>query len=174
MTSFDYMLLAVVGASVVLAVMRGLVRELLALLTWLVAYALAQTFYMDLIPYLPADIPNLALKMLVAFAILMMAGWLLMSLLSITLHELIKGSGLQPLDRALGGVFGLLRGLLVALVMVMLGGLTRLPQSDFWRNAAFSAPMEALVLQSKPWLPEGLAKSIRFDPAPEGEGMSSP
>ncbi len=162
MTGFDYAVLAIVGVSVVLATMRGFVRELLALLTWVAAYFVAQTFYADVVPWLPAEIPGEPLKMLVAFALLMFATWLSMVLLTITLSELIKSAGLAPADRLLGAGFGLLRGILVVLVLVILAGLTKLPQSPIWREATFSAPLEATVDYAKPWLPEGLAKNVHF------------
>jgi membrane protein required for colicin V production len=63
----------------------------------------------------------------------------------------------------LGGLFGLARGILAVGIIVLLCGLTSLPREEVWRNAMFSAPLEALVISSLPWLPQGIAKHINYD-----------
>jgi membrane protein required for colicin V production len=59
-------------------------------------------------------------------------------------------------------VFGLARGLLVVLVLVAAGGLTSAPQQAWWKQAVLAQPLETAVLVAKPWLPDDLAKRIRF------------
>ncbi|WP_018149925.1 CvpA family protein [Leeia oryzae] len=162
MTGFDYLALGIVSVSVVLGVIRGLVKEVLSLLTWVAAYALAQAFYLDVIPWLPAEIPGQPLKVLVAFVLLMLAGWLLMSFVTIAIGELVKLSGLGVVDRALGILFGLIRGVLILCLLVIMAGLTKLPQSSFWREAAFSAPLEVIVADIKPWLPAHLGALVKY------------
>ena len=162
MTGFDYLALGIVSVSVVLGVIRGLVKEVLSLLTWVAAYALAQAFYLDVIPWLPGEIPGQPLKILVAFVLLMLAGWLLMSFVTIAIGELIKLSGLGVVDRVLGVLFGLVRGVLILCLLVVMAGLTKLPQSAFWREAAFSAPLEVIVANIKPWLPGQLGALVRY------------
>jgi len=74
-----------------------------------------------------------------------------------------KKIGLGWLDRWLGALFGLARGVIIVGVAVLLAGLTSLPREPFWRNAMFSAPFEAMVLNALPWLPQGIAKHINYD-----------
>lgn len=162
MTTFDYVVLGIIGMSVVLAVMRGLVKELLSLLTWIVAYLVAQTWCDDVIPWLPVDIPGDALKLAVSFLLLLFGTWLLMALLTLTLGELIKAVGLSLFDRLLGAIFGLLRGSLIVLVLVIVAGLTHFPQTAFWQKAAFSAPLESLALAVKPLLPDIIAAKMKY------------
>ncbi len=163
MTSFDYAVLLVIGLSVLLSVMRGVVREILALLSWVAAFWIANTFCVQLVPLLPATIPNESLRYLAAFVILFLVSLLAMSLITITLSELIKNLGLKPADRMLGALFGLVRGMLIVLVIVLVAGLTALPHQSFWRNAMFSAPLEAVAQQVKPWLPEDFSKRINYE-----------
>jgi membrane protein required for colicin V production len=75
---------------------------------------------------------------------------------------LLSAVGLAPLDRLLGAVFGVARGVLVAWVAVLLSGLTALPQQQWWRQALLAPPFETAVLAAKPWLPADLAKRIRY------------
>jgi membrane protein required for colicin V production len=86
-----------------------------------------------------------------------------MSLLAMFAANLVKNAGLGMEDRVLGGVFGLARGMLVIVVLVLLAGLTALPKQPVWREAVFSKPLESFVGRVKPWLPGGLSQRITYD-----------
>lgn len=163
MTAFDYVVLLTVGLSILLSVMRGVVREVLALLSWVVAFWLANIYTVRFAPMLPDAIPNESLRFFAAFVILFLVALLLMSLLTIGISELVKTVGLSLIDRGLGAVFGLARGVLIVLVLVLLAGLTTLPRQSAWQNAMFSAPLEEFAGTIKPWLPDDLSKRIRYD-----------
>jgi membrane protein required for colicin V production len=163
MTAFDYAVLLIVGVSILISVMRGLVREALALVGWVVAFWVAAHYTVPLAPLLPHAIPNETLRMLAAFVGLFLGSLLVATLLTIALAELVKKLGMGAVDRGLGALFGLVRGLLIVLVLVLLAGLTPLPHQNYWRNAMLSAPFEALVAVVNPWLPEQLAKRISYD-----------
>lgn len=163
MTGFDYVVLGIVGLSVLLSIMRGFVREILALASWVIAFIVARLYATDLIPLLPEAIPNDALKMLAAFLIVFLTTLLLCSLLAIALSHLFKKAGLGFLDRGLGAVFGALRGVLVVCLLVLLAGFTALPKEPLWRNAMLAAPLEALVVMLLPWMPDDIAKHVKYD-----------
>ena len=163
MTAFDYVVLLTIGLSILLSVMRGMVREVLALLSWVVAFWLANMYTVQFAPMLPQSIPSESFRFLAAFVILFLVALLVMSLLTIGISELVKTVGLSIIDRGLGAVFGLARGVLIVLVLVLLGGLTSLPRQSVWQNAMFSAPLEAFASTVKPWLPDDLSKRIRYD-----------
>jgi membrane protein required for colicin V production len=163
MTIFDYAVLVIVGLSVLLSMMRGFVREILALASWVVAFFVAKAYVLELAPLLPQAIPNTSLRYLAAFIILFLATLLICSLLAIALSQIFKQIGLSWLDRILGAFFGLARGILIVVVMVLLAGLTSLPQDLRWRNAMFSAPLEAAVYSLLPWFPRDIAKHVKYD-----------
>ena len=75
---------------------------------------------------------------------------------------LIKALGMGLSDRLLGLVFGVARGVMIAMVLVALGGMTSAPQQSWWRNAMLAQPMEIAVMAVLPWLPPDVAKRIRF------------
>lgn len=163
MTAFDYIILAIVGFSMLLGVMRGLVREALNLLAWIAAFWLANAYTADIARLLPQAIPTDSLRFLAAFVILFLGTLLLMSLVTMTVAELIKTLGLKTYDKGLGVVFGLARGFLIVITLVLLAGLTSAPRQSFWRNAMFSAPLEAFAVNVKPWLPDDLARRISYE-----------
>ncbi|MFM9836576.1 MAG: CvpA family protein [Methylophilaceae bacterium] len=163
MTSFDYIALLIIGISIVMSMMRGAVREVLAIAGWIAALYVARTYASQLVPLLPPDIPTEPLKVLAAFIILMLGVLLVASLLSIALSSIIKKIGLNWLNRGVGGLFGLARGLLIVCVLVFLAGLTSLPKDDRWTNAMFSAPLEVLVKSMLPWLPQSVTRHVKYD-----------
>jgi membrane protein required for colicin V production len=163
LTSFDYIALFIIGISIVVSMMRGAVREVLAIASWVAAIYVARTYASQLVPLLPPDIPTEPLKVLAAFVILMLGVLLVASLLSIALASIIRKIGLNWLNRSLGGLFGLARGLLIVCVLVFLAGLTSLPKEELWTNAMFSAPLEVLVKSMLPWLPQSVTKHVKYD-----------
>lgn len=163
MTSFDYTALLIIGISIVASMMRGAVREVLAIVGWTVAFYIAKTFATQLIPLLPAGIPSEPLKILAAFVILFLGVLLISSLLCIALSGIIKKIGLNWLNRGIGAVFGFARGLLIVCILVFLAGLTTFPKDARWTNAMFSSPLEALVKTMLPLVPQTIAKHIAYD-----------
>ena len=163
MTSFDYVVLLIIGISIVVSMMRGAVREVLAIIGWLAAFYVAKTYTTQLIPLLPVDIPTESLKVLAAFLILFLGVLLISSLLTIALSSLIKKIGLNWFNRFLGAFFGFARGLLIVCVLVFLAGLTSFPKDARWTNAMFSSPLEALVKTMLPLLPQSVAKHVKYD-----------
>lgn len=165
MTWFDYGVLLVIGLSGLVAVMRGFVREVLSLLSWVAAFVAASAFAGTVAPMLPSGIPNDSLRMLAAFLLVFGATLLLMIFITLAIVELVRVVGLGFVDRVLGLAFGLVRGLLIVLVAVLLAGLTRLPEDRGWRDAMLSQPLEVLALLVRSYLPADLARRIRYDAA---------
>lgn len=163
MTSFDYAVLVIIGVSIIISMMRGALRELLSIIGWLGAFYVAKTYATQLMLVLPQDIPSDQLRLLAAFIILFLAVLLIVNLLAIALSGLIKKIGLGWVNRFLGALFGLIKGLLMVSVLVFLAGFTNCPKDSRWTNAMFSSPLEALVKLGLPWLPQSVAKYVKYD-----------
>ncbi len=136
MTTVDYILAGAVLLSMLFGALRGFLRESVALLGWLVGLWLAWR-YSDLVePYLGGALAGTALKIWVAriavLIVVVMAGWLLGSLLS----YLVQRSGLTlGVDRMLGALFGLVRGAVIVGFAVMLGRAAELESEAWWRQS---------------------------------------
>ena len=162
MTIFDYLVLFVLISSVIISTLRGLVKEILSLLGWIVAFVVANMYGAKLAPMLPDVIPGESARLIAAFIILFLGVRVLMGLLSLAIGALITASGLSLADRGLGGLFGLARGIVIVLAAVILCGMTSIPQQDFWRNALLSPMAETGARTVKPFLPGALAQHVRF------------
>ncbi|XYJ11872.1 CvpA family protein [Telluria sp. B2] len=162
MTIFDYLVLFVLVSSVVISTMRGLVKEILSLLGWVVAFVVANAYGAGLAPLLPELIPGETVRLMVAFVALFLGVRILMGLLALALGALIEASGLSLADRGLGGLFGLARGVVIVLAAVILCSMTSIPQQDFWKDALLSPLAETGARTVKPFLPAALAQHVQF------------
>ena len=162
MTVFDYVVLGIVAASLLLGLWRGVVGELIALAAWILAFLAAVEFGGEIGNAVFKGISDATVRNLAGCVAVFVGVLILMALVRLALSGMIKALGLSLSDRFLGLIFGVGRGVLIALILVMAGGLTSAPKKSWWRNAMFSAPLETVVLAVKPWLPDDLAKRIRF------------
>jgi len=162
MTLFDLAVIAIIGLSVLLSVIRGLVREVLALAAWVVAFFAANVLAGTIAPWMPEALPTEEIRLLAGFLCVFLSVLIAMSVLAILASKLVKSAGLGLEDRLLGVVFGLARGLLVVMILVLLAGLTSLPRQAVWRNAVLSSPLEAFAGIIKGWLPLELAQRITY------------
>ena len=162
MTIFDYLVLFILIASVVISTMRGLVKEILSLAGWVAAFVVANAFGAKLAPMLPSLIPGEALRLIVAFIALFLGVRVLMGLLALAITAMIDAAGLSLADRGLGGLFGLGRGIVIVLAGVILCGMTSIPQQDFWKDALLSPLAETGARTVKPFLPAALAQHVQF------------
>jgi membrane protein required for colicin V production len=162
MTLFDYVVIGIVVASLLLGLWRGVVGEMIALAAWVLAFFAAVQFGDDIAQSLFTGIGDKGLRAMAGFAAVFIGVLVVMALVRMAASGLIKALGLGVSDRLLGVVFGVARGLLIAMVMVAVGGMTAAPRQDWWREATLSPPLETAVLAASPWLPPDLAKRIRF------------
>lgn len=154
--------MAILAVSGVLGLVRGLLKEMLSLVAYLLAFAAAiwwgPTVYTWLQPYIDTEV----LRMGVAYAAVFIVVLLAVGLVNMTLSALIRTTGLSPADHGLGAVFGLARGLLIIVVLVALAGYTPLPQENWWKHAMFSQSATQAVLHIKAALPPSLAQWLPY------------
>ncbi|MDP3668983.1 MAG: CvpA family protein [Telluria sp.] len=162
MTMFDYVVLFILAASVIISTLRGLVKEILSLVSWVVSFVLANAYSAQLAPLLPSMIPGEAVRLMVAFVALFLGVRILMGLLMLALDAVIKASGLSLADRGLGGLFGFARGIVIVLAGVILCGMTEIPGQPFWKDALLSPLAESGARTVKPFLPAALAQHVNY------------
>ena len=162
MTWFDYTIIAIAGLSVLLGWWRGLVYEVLSLLGWVAAYLAARMFSADLAPLMPASLGAEAIKTTVAFVLLFIVTLIASSIVTWLLSKFVKWVGLGWLDGLLGALFGVVRGMLVIVALVLLAGLPDLPKEPAWRDAWLSKPLEKIALAARQWLPASVAQRVAF------------
>jgi len=161
-TGFDFVALAILAVSGVLGLVRGLLKELLSLVAYLLAFVAAIWWGPTVHGWLQPYIETALLRMGVSYAAVFIVVLLGVGLVNMTLSALIRTTGLGPADHGLGGLFGLARGLLIILILVALAGYTPLPQEPWWRDAMFSPSAVGAVKHIKTWLPPSLAEWLPY------------
>ncbi len=162
MTGFDYTVIVIVILSAMLGWWRGVVVEVLSLMGWIGAVFLSLMFSARLAPYLPDALGAEATRTVAAFVILFVGTLIVSGIAAGLLSKLVKWVGLGGLEKSLGTLFGMLRGVLLVLILVLLAGLTGLPQQPFWRDAALSKPLQRVALSGLAMLPDSVAQRVTF------------
>lgn len=163
MTEFDYIVLIVVILSVLLGWWRGMVYEILSLLSWVTAYFVAKAWAAEFTPYMPAVLESDTLRGAAAFFAVFITTLILCGIAAWALSKLIKSFGLDwRTDGVAGAIFGFFRGWLLVLLLVLLAGLTKLPQTSFWRDALLSKSLQNVALLAKDLLPDDMAKRVSY------------
>ncbi len=152
----DLVLAAVLVLSMLVGLWRGLVREVMALAGWVAAYIAAQTFSGMVAPWVPVGSQGGVLNLAVTFVLIFVAALIVWALLTSLIAALVKATPLSVVDRLLGAVFGLARGLIVLLVAATVLAMTPAAQAPWWQQSQ-GAQWLGVVLQGlKPAMPEAV------------------
>jgi membrane protein required for colicin V production len=161
-SGLDYAALAVLALSTAWGVWRGLVREVISLAGWVIAFLAANLFSSPLADALPASISHPDVRIIVAFVAIFVVVLTLATLAAIALSKALKATGLRGLDRTLGGLFGMARAVLIAVAFALVAGLTSLPRHPIWRESVSGPMLGRTVVQLEPWLPPALTRRLRY------------
>lgn len=124
LTSIDYVIIAIFAVSALVGGFRGLIRELLSLLSWVVAVWLSIHYASELAIWLSPYLESPQIQFLVAVALIFVLSLLGLSLIAMLLVKLLTYAGISGTDRTLGALFGLLRGAAISLLLVFVVRLT--------------------------------------------------
>jgi len=133
----DIAIAVIVVISGLISAVRGFVRETMSLIIWIAAFVVAMTFSSVVSSLLTNLIELASMRQLVAWGGLFIGTLLLGGLISFLLGKLIDSTGLGGTDKTLGLVFGVFRGLLIVLALViMLPKVIPVEQDPWWMESA--------------------------------------
>jgi membrane protein required for colicin V production len=162
LTWIDYILLAIIAISALLSLWRGFVKEALSLISWIAALWVALLFFHKLADWLARWIETPTVRDVVGFGSLFLVTVLIGGLVGYLAGQLVAKTGLTATDRVLGMVFGVARGVIIVAVLVLLAGLTTLPQDPWWKDSLLLGHFQELALWLRSFLPADIAANIRF------------
>lgn len=141
-TLLDGLVLVIVLISAALAMVRGFVREVLSIVSWVAAAVAAYAFYDDLLPYTKQYVSNEHIALAITIAAIFFVVLIIVSIITMKISDFVIDSRIGIVDRTLGFVFGAARGLLLVVVaMLFFNWLVPVAQQPTWVAQAKSKPM---------------------------------
>ena len=131
----DYIIIGIIAFSILVSLLRGFVREVLSLGSWVVAFIVASQFYPYLAAYL-TQIESMSIRNGTAIGILFVLTLIVGAIVNYVISQLVDKTGLSGTDRVLGAIFGLVRGaLIVAALLFFMDTFTNFEQTDWWKES---------------------------------------
>ena len=158
----DYVLLGIIAVSSLISLARGFVREAFSLAIWILAFWISWQFFRELELQFMPWIESPTVRLGVAFAALMIATLLIGGMVNYLLIQLVERTGMSGTDRFIGMLFGAARGCLVNTVLVLLAGLTVMPQEAWWQASQLMPYFVSLAAWLKSWLPSDMANYFQY------------
>ena len=161
MTLFDLLIFGLLAMFTGIGILRGALRELLAVGGWLLAI-LCGWLFADAVGTWFDLLEDEALRRMIAFIVIVMVTLAVLSVATFVLRMLLPRPSPDVTSRTLGGAVGLFRGAVVVVVLVLLAGLTPLPRKDSWQNAQLVGVFVPAAEQVLEWLPAPVARQFRY------------
>jgi membrane protein required for colicin V production len=158
----DYVIIGLVSFGLILGLLRGFNLEVFSLVFWMLALVIGLGFSREFSVFLESTISNLLSKTAASFALLFLITLTVGVCIRMLLGELINKPKLTLVDRFGGMIFGFVHGMFVVMVLVMLAGLTPLPNDLWWKESKLLPPFQTGAIWLRDYIPSGLAEYINY------------
>ena len=171
----DVVVISIIALSALISLFRGFTKEFISLAAWAVGIWLAVSYSEHVAVWLPASLDHTSfslgemqfsltnLRVGIAFALLLVLTLAIGSIVNHLIGYLIIHRSLSLTDRTMGLLFGFARGYLIVVILVMIAGLTRLPQTAWWHDARLLQPFQQTALWVIGYLPGKYEGYFSFD-----------
>lgn len=157
MTLVDIAILVIVFVSLSIGLARGFIREVLSLFSWLGALWIAYTQAAAAAGYLENHITQLPFRVVIAFAVIFIVSLILFSIVSHLLYRLLAIAGISGIDRSLGLLFGLLRGVVIVALLIVVAAFMDFTSKPWWQESMLVDYFDPVIELISALLPVDLA-----------------
>jgi membrane protein required for colicin V production len=157
----DIIVVAVLCLSALAGLWRGFLYEALMLLGWGIAFLVAQAFASQVGGWLPLGGLDAMWRQTTGFLLVFVVALFVVGILASLIRRLASAVGARPVDRALGLLFGLARGVLVVLIAGVVVHMLTLEDRPWWRGAFSATTIDAALQMIRPELPPRWAGFLR-------------
>lgn len=142
LTALDGLVIVVILFSAFLAMVRGFSREVLSLASWIIAALAAIFLYKNILPFVETYLSNKTVALIASLAIIFIVVFIIISVITMKIADVIIDSRIGVLDRTIGFIFGVVRGLFIMVIAVLLiNQLIKPDEQAPWLKDAKSKPM---------------------------------
>ncbi len=159
----DYVILGIVGLSLITGLFRGFVKEIVSLAVWIIAIWLAFNHSEQLDPWLQKYIQDKTARTAAAFIGVLLAALVVGGLFNAILSFVLKRTGLSGPDRLLGMGFGFVRGVFIVALMMTVIKLTSLPYQQYRSESQLYQHFDPMVSWLSSHMPDVLQKVKSID-----------
>ncbi|MBL10688.1 MAG: hypothetical protein CL402_09280 [Acidiferrobacteraceae bacterium] len=153
----DLIVIIILTGSLLLGIIRGLIREILGLIAWVVSFWLGWKYGTSVGDYLVVWVKSEQISNYLGLGLVFLASLFALTIVSKVLHSQFRVSGLTVMNRLLGAVFGLARGLVFATLLLFVAQLTPAMDTKWYRKSELVPYLNPILLifektiQQKPW-----------------------
>jgi membrane protein required for colicin V production len=173
LTWADYAIIILIGSSVIISVIRGFVREVLSLGSWVAAIVVAYKFYGNLAGVLEPYLSTPSLRSIISFIILMIITLILGGLVNFLVSRLVTSTGLSGTDKSLGMIFGFARGVVLIGLLILLMYSTAFPQDEWWKKSVLIPQFHPVAMWLRGFLPDKIGQLSNFVTKKVGDAVGS-
>jgi len=163
MNCIDASILIITVLSCIFGLWRGLVREIFSLVTWIFALLVARRYSEIVANFLFSSFDNLTIRYVAAFALIFIIVMMLGTFLNFLLSKLLLFTGLKFVDRLMGGVFGLARGVIISFIGLFVSSFF-FSQAQIWQESKLIPYGQTMIEISRAFIQDrrGTAKLSQF------------
>ena len=167
MNAADYLILAILGISMLASLLRGLVSEVMSLAVWALALWISATTAGAFAVKFLSGIEQPAVRLGAAYLSIFLLVLVLGGMLTWVIRRIITKTGLSGTDRWLGALFGFTRGLLIVFSAVIFAGFTAIPKQPIWQESVLLPTLQTAARGLSQYLPESVHSFLSYPIAPK-------
>lgn len=138
LTNYDFLFIAIIGTSTVMAMLKGGVAQLLSLSTWFIALFVSKKYNTQIEAFLPEVVSNAMLRTLLGYVITFVAVAIIITLIKMIFHNFIRSFGLGGLNITIGAIFGAIRGIIICSILIIIIEMIGMDKQHSWHEALIS------------------------------------
>jgi membrane protein required for colicin V production len=158
----DYAIIGLISTALIIGLLRGFSLEVFSLAFWVLATGVGLSFSREFSVFLEAAISQAAPKIAASFTLLFLITLIVGSLIRMLLGEAIKKTQLTFMARLGGMIVGAVHGMVAMVVIVMLAGLTSMPNDLWWAESKLLPPFQLCAVWLRDHIPSELAAYVHY------------
>ena len=162
MSIIDILVILILFSSLIFGFFRGFVKELLSLLAWIFAFFVSYYFASSLAIMLPFE-ADFEIKFVSSFIFIFILVLIVSSVLIKFISSFVYKIGLGASNIILGGLFGILRGVIIIYFLVFVIEKTSYVEEPSWQQSSSIVLIKLLVEKTFPYLPQDWLNNVKYE-----------